>query len=64
VQVWLTIKQPAQVFASPRRLVARVVWLLSSTQPDRAVEKQGPFVAQAFGSGWKTYASRSRVSQK
>jgi glycyl-tRNA synthetase beta chain len=45
-------KNASQVFASPRRLAARVVGL-SATQPDRAVEKLGPFVAQAFSSDGK-----------
>jgi glycyl-tRNA synthetase beta chain len=45
-------KKVSQIFASPRRLVARVVDL-AATQPDRAVEKLGPFVAQAFASDGK-----------
>ena len=45
-------KTASQVFASPRRLVARVVDL-TSTQPDRAVERLGPFVAQAFAADGK-----------
>lgn len=37
-----------QVFATPRRLA---VWVkgLAARQPERSLEKQGPFVAQAFG---------------
>ncbi len=45
-------KQASQLFAAPRRLAARVV-ALSATQADRAVEKQGPFVAQAFAADGK-----------
>lgn len=45
-------KKASQVFASPRRLVARVVDL-AETQPDRAVEKLGPFVTQAFAADGK-----------
>lgn len=45
-------KKASQVFASPRRLAARVVDL-AATQPDRAVEKLGPFVAQAFAADGK-----------
>ncbi|MCC7517215.1 MAG: glycine--tRNA ligase subunit beta, partial [Pseudomonadales bacterium] len=40
-------KAQSELFASPRRLAARVSGL-AATQPDRTVEKQGPFVAQAF----------------
>ena len=45
-------KKASQIFASPRRLAARVVGL-AATQPDRAVEKLGPFVAQAFAADGK-----------
>ncbi len=45
-------KKATQIFASPRRLAARVVDL-AATQADRAVEKLGPFVAQAFGADGK-----------
>jgi glycyl-tRNA synthetase beta chain len=45
-------KKASQVFASPRRLAARVVGL-AATQPDRAVEKLGPMVAQAFAADGK-----------
>ena len=45
-------KNASQIIDSPRRLAARVVGL-SATQPDRAVEKLGPFVAQAFSSDGK-----------
>lgn len=40
-------KKASQIFASPRRIAARVV-KLAATQPERAAEKLGPFVAQAF----------------
>lgn len=40
-------KQASRIFASPRRLAVRVAGL-ASRQADRAVEKLGPFVAQAF----------------
>ncbi|HQQ62818.1 MAG TPA: glycine--tRNA ligase subunit beta, partial [Pseudomonadales bacterium] len=45
-------KKASQIFASPRRLAARVVQL-AATQPERAVEKLGPFVAQAFAADGK-----------
>ena len=45
-------KNASQIFASPRRLAARVV-ALAATQADRAVEKLGPFVAQAFAADGK-----------
>ncbi len=45
-------KSTSQIFASPRRLAARVV-ALAATQPDRTVEKLGPFVAQAFAADGK-----------
>lgn len=37
-----------RLFAAPRRLAVQVI-ALAPRQPDRLVEKQGPFVAQAFG---------------
>lgn len=45
-------KKATQIFASPRRLAARVAGL-DATQADRAVEKLGPFVAQAFAADGK-----------
>ncbi len=40
-------RSASQIFASPRRLAARIV-NLAAFQADRTVEKQGPFVAHAF----------------
>lgn len=40
--------EAVQVFATPRRLAVRVNGL-AARQPERSLEKQGPFVAQAFG---------------
>ncbi len=45
-------KNATQIFASPRRLAARIT-TLAATQPDRAVEKLGPFVNQAFAADGK-----------
>jgi glycyl-tRNA synthetase beta chain len=44
----LTYERTAsQIFASPRRLAVRIVHL-SAVQPDRLIEKAGPFVSHAF----------------
>lgn len=40
-------RQASQLFATPRRLAVKVAGL-APMQADRAVEKAGPFVAQAF----------------
>lgn len=42
----------ARIYASPRRLAVHLADL-SATQADRAVEKQGPFVGQAFDADGK-----------
>lgn len=40
-------KKACEFFAAPRRLSARIVGLVEK-QADRVIEKQGPFVAQAY----------------
>jgi glycyl-tRNA synthetase beta chain len=42
----------ARIYASPRRLAVLLSDLVAA-QADRAVEKQGPFIAQAFGADGK-----------